>query len=273
MSNNCNTTIIETRADYDATKAINQSGLKVLVGQSPAHYQAYLSAPHKETPAMKMGSHIHCAVLEPELLASKFTAAPEGIDKRTKEGKAMWAEIQTLANGRTILSAEESLEGLTIAKHAREFIAQRGIKFTKTEFMFACTWEGIRLKAAIDALGEDGYLYDLKTTEDASPAGILSSVRKYRYNLQAAFYRFAYEIAFGVRPAGFRFIFIEKTPPFAAMVVEVGPELMSYAGSDLLRGLDLYRNCSATDVWPGYAEDVQVIDIKASTAATPINFA
>jgi exodeoxyribonuclease VIII len=147
------------------------------------------------------------------------------------------------------------------------------VTFEMTEFMFTTDHCGVQLKCAIDGIGTDGYLYDLKTTEDASPAGILKSIRAYRYNLQAYFYRLCYETAFERRLLGFRFLFIEKTPPYATAVVEIGPELMSYAVADFEKALQAYRECTTLGEWPAYGDAVQVIDIKGPSASTAITFA
>jgi exonuclease VII small subunit len=106
-----------------------------------------------------------------------------------------------------------------------------------------------------------------------SAAGMLKAIRNYRYNLQAYWYRLVYELATGKRPLGFRFLFIEKEPPFACQVCEVGPELMSWAIADFEKAVTLYKECTASGVWPSYPEEIQVIDVKSTTTAAPINFA
>jgi hypothetical protein len=138
--------------------------------------------------------------------------------------------------------------------------------------MYHVDYNGVPLKAAIDGVAGD-YLWDIKTTDDASAAGMLKAIRNYRYNLQAYWYRLVYELATGRRPLGFRFLFIEKEPPFACSICEVGPELMSWAIADFEKAVTLYKECTASGVWPAYTEEIQVIDIKSTTTAAPINFA
>lgn len=263
---------ITHRVLYDGIQALNYSGSKELL-KSPAHYQAYLNQEREETKALRMGSLIHCAVLQPELLNEKFVTAPE-CDRRTKDGKATYEAFQSsLKPGMTVVSADESAECHIIASAAKHALERMEVTFEMTEFMFTTDHCGVQLKCAIDGIGTDGYLYDLKTTEDASPAGILKSIRAYRYNLQAYFYRLCFETAFERRLLGFRFLFIEKAPPYATAVVEIGPELMSYACSDFEKALALYRECTTLDSWPAYGDEVQVIDIKGPTTSTAITFA
>lgn len=263
---------IHDRQEYRAFPALNQSAAKKLL-VSPAHYQAYMNAPQEETKALRFGTFVHSAILEPHTLNDLYATAPD-VDKRTKDGKEQWAAFATANAGKTILDAEESAIGHLVASHARLALKHHGVKFDATEVMYHVDYNGIPLKAAIDGVAGD-YLWDIKTTGagEATPAGMLKSIRAYRYNLQAYWYRLVYELATGKRPLGFRFLFVEKEPPFATAVCEIGPELMSYAISDFEKAVNLYRDCTASGVWPAYPDDIQVIDIKSTSTAQTINFA
>ena len=264
---------IHDRNEYRAFPALNQSAAKVLIANSPAHYQAYINTPQEETKALRFGTFVHAAVLEPDTLNDLYATAPE-VDRRTKEGKETWAAFATANAGKTILDAEESAIGHLVAASARHALKAHGVVFDATEVMFHVDYCGVPLKAAIDGVAGD-YLWDIKTTVpgEATPAGMLKSIRSYRYNLQAYWYRLVYELATGRRPLGFRFLFVEKEAPFSWAIAEVGPELMSYAVSDFEKAITLYKECSATGVWPSYPQEVQVIDIKSTTTAAPITFA
>jgi hypothetical protein len=186
----------------------------------------------------------------------------------------MWADFCEHNADKTILDAEESATGHLVASFARLALKRHGVTFDETEVMYHVDYNGIRLKAAIDGVAGD-YLWDIKTTGlgEATPAGMLKSIRNYRYNLQAYWYRLVYEIATGKRPLGFRFLFVEKEPPFATSICEVGPELMSWAVSDFEKAVNLYRDCTASGVWPAYTDEIQVIDVKTTSTSTPITFA
>jgi exodeoxyribonuclease VIII len=261
---------IHDRKEYRAFPALNQSAAKHML-TSPAHYQAYINTPQEETKALRFGTFVHSAILEPHTLNDLYATAPD-CDRRTKEGKAAWAEFATANAGKTILDAEESATGHLVASFARHTLKRLGVEFDATEVMYHVDYNGVPLKAAIDGVAGD-YLWDIKTTDDASAAGMLKAIRNYRYNLQAYWYRLVYELATGKRPLGFRFLFIEKEPPFACAVCEVGPELMSWAIADFEKAVTLYKECTASGVWPAYTDDIQVIDIKSTTTAAPINFA
>ena len=262
---------IHDRKEYRAFPALNQSAAKKLLEGSPAHYQAYMNAPHEETKALRFGTFVHSAILEPHTLNDLYATAPD-VDRRTKDGKEQWAAFATANVGKTILDAEESAIGHLVASFARLALKNQGVTFDETEVMYHVDYNGVPLKAAIDGVAGD-YLWDIKTTDDASAAGMLKAIRNYRYNLQAYWYRLVYELATGKRPLGFRFLFVEKEPPYATAVCEIGPELMSWAVSDFEKAVSLYRQCSESGVWPAYPDDVQVIDVKTTTTANPITFA
>ena len=98
--------LITERVIYDGIQALNQSGAKELL-KSPAHYQAYLARTREESKALRVGTAVHKLALEGlDAYNATHAIAPE-VDKRTKEGKAEWAEFVTANEGKAILSADE----------------------------------------------------------------------------------------------------------------------------------------------------------------------
>jgi len=263
---------IQSRVIYDSMQALNFSGCKELL-KSPAHYQAYLNNPREETKALKVGKYVHALVLEPDTAVTGFAILPEGIDRRTTVGKKAFEEFMSTAEGKTVLTLEEATTAERTARSMTLIKNRLNVTFEFTELMFTTFINGVPVKCAVDAVGSDGYLYDLKSTEDASPRGFLKSVYAYRYDLQAHIYRSTFEAAFSRRLRGFRFIVAEKDVE-AGAVYEIGPDLNTRAIVDWENALQTYKACSEANEWPGYSEEVQVIDSnKAATAATTINFA
>ena len=110
-------------ADYLALDRLSPSGAKDLL-RSPAHYRAARDEPRAETPALRMGSALHCLALEGRAaFAERFAVAPE-CDRRTKQGKADWATFTEAAGERTVLTAAEAepVEGMAAALHAHPLI-------------------------------------------------------------------------------------------------------------------------------------------------------
>ena len=265
--------LITERVVYDGIQALNQSGAKELL-KSPAHYQAYLNRTQEDSKALRVGTAVHKLALEGlDAYNASHAIAPE-VDKRTKDGKQAWQDFVTANEGKAILTADEGQLVDNVANAAAKCMKEHGIVLSKTEVMFTAFLGDVLVKCAIDGISDDGYIYDLKTCEDASPQGFLSAVRKYLYNLQAYFYRHAVESAYKCRVLGFRFIAVEKEPPFATAVYELGPELMTNAAFDFERALALYKQCTASGEWPGYQKEITTIDLAAKpSAATNISFA
>ena len=73
--------------DYRREPGANQSSLKKIL-DSPAHYQAALKFKMIPTPAMEMGTALHCISLDGQkAFDAGYIKKPEGIRLNTKEGK------------------------------------------------------------------------------------------------------------------------------------------------------------------------------------------
>ena len=199
------------------------------------------------------------------------------VDRRTKDGKAAYeAFTSSLQPGVTVLSAEEAAESLLIASAAKGCITRHGFKFKATELMFLTTYMEANIKAAIDAVGEDGYLYDLKTTaEEATAKGFgRNLIWSDDYKLQAAWYMLLWKLNFGERPKGFRFVVVEKEPPFLTAVFEMHPDLIAEGETLMLSAIKSFEVCKSFNEWPSYPTEVITIARPQSTAPmAPINFA
>ena len=83
----------ESNEDYHRNSAISSSQAKRALTSMQLfkdHQDGLIE--REETDAMRFGTAEHAAVLEPELFKSQYIVKPEGIDMRTKEGKAWRAE-------------------------------------------------------------------------------------------------------------------------------------------------------------------------------------
>ena len=102
--------------DYHNGKGLSSSNLKDLL-RSPLHYITNVKLGNKETPAMKLGTATHCAILEPERFDIEYIEAPY-IDRRTKDGKALWSELEQ--SGKIVLTHEEYSNVTSMAKAVSE---------------------------------------------------------------------------------------------------------------------------------------------------------
>jgi hypothetical protein len=221
---------------------------------SPEHYRSYLTEPRGETKAMRVGSALHKLVLEPDTFSLEFAITPD-LDRRTKEGKAAYAEFALQSGGKTILTADEFTLAEAMASSIRRRKLPSAAITSPGEAEVSFYWNdpalGTLCKCRPDYLRADNYIIDIKTTEDARQANFERSAENYRYYVQAAFYIQGVEAVTGEKVKDFLFIAVEKSPPYA-VACYFADELMIQAGNEEVRRcLTLYEECVRTGVWPG----------------------
>lgn len=249
-----------SNAEYHRHPAISKSGLD-RINQSPAHYQAWRNEPRKETPALTFGSAAHAFILERESFFDRYIVAPDGIDRRTKDGKAQWAEFEAQANGKTLIRSEDmqSIDAMDSAVHQHQSAAELLAEGIAEVSAFGNLW-GVDVKCRPDWLREDGIVVDLKTTDDAGPGAFPSSVAKYRYHVQSALYQDILALL-GIRVSAFVFIAVEKQAPYAVGVYELDADSLEAGRSAYQRNLDTYKRCTETGLWPAYSSAIETIQL------------
>ncbi len=248
-----------SQTEYRGLDAIGKSDLD-LIAKSPAHFKC---AVREETAAMSLGSAVHCAVLEPDRFAVEYVGAPD-CDKRTRKGKEQWDAFEADNAGKTVLTHDDAVLCTSIAESVRshprvaQFLSagqpEVSALWLDSEFQARC-------RARYDWLTPDGWILDLKTTQDASPAGFAKSCANFRYHVQNAWYLDAYQAASADLPAGFVFVAVEKTPPYAVALYELDGEAADYGRRLARRDLARYATARDLDVWPGYPDEIQPLSL------------
>lgn len=191
---------------------LSASALKAFA-KSPNHYLQYVTEERTQSEAALLGSLVHCMVLEPGKLDEKYTKAPD-VDRRTKEGKATWAEFVALSAGKETVKADMWRQALDVALAVRREVEMfriedgNGRAEVKTEGELF----GVPFLGFIDYEKPEA-IFDLKTTQDASPQAFQREAYNYGYHIQATVYRLL---------TGKRFFWIaaEKTAPFNVQVYQ-----------------------------------------------------
>lgn len=248
--------------DYFSTPGFSATGAKRIL-KSPRHYRYAQENPSPPTAAMLFGSAVHEGVLEPATFAERVVCAPE-IDKRSKAGKADWADFQFLNEGKIILApddfarAEECI--FAVLEHPAASALLEGAR-REVSLFWQCPQWNIKRKARLDAW-QDAIIVDLKTCADASAAGFAKQVENFQYHIQAANYCEGYRVLNGRDPDAWIFIAAESEPPHAVAVrslpweaIQVGARLMDAA-------CERYRDCSESGVWPGYEQTIEPLIFK-----------
>jgi exodeoxyribonuclease VIII len=249
-----------TNAEYHARPEVSKSGLD-LVRRSPLHFWNRYLNPDRiiepPTEAMVLGSALHTAVLEPHLFDDEYAVAPH-CDRRTKEGKIIWADFEQEAAGKTLLKADDASRIDAMAKAVRSHKAASFLLTMPGKAEQSYFWTddetGEKCKCRPDWHSADGrIMVDVKTTEDASPGKFLrSSVLGWRYHVQAAFYMRGLPSA-----EVFLFAVVEKKPPFAVAVYSLPPKLVERGQEEARQDLQRIAECRAANHWPSYSEEIE----------------
>lgn len=251
-----------SNADYHALDAVGKSDLD-LIARSPLHWKQRAFS-REETSAMRLGSAVHCAVLEPGAFENRYVQMPQHIDRRTKAGKDEYAEFLAAHDGKHILGVEDMDLCLSVADAVRSHPRAAAL-LSAGQPEVSALWKdpgfSVRCRARFDWITPDGLLLDLKTTQDASPRGFAKSCANFRYHVQAAWYLDAYQAATGDLPMGFVFIAVEKTAPYAVALYELDAEAIELGRMTAFRDLARYANAREFDTWPGYAESIQPLSL------------
>lgn len=247
--------------DYHALLSISKSGLD-LIHRAPALYQFRRENPAPPTPAMRMGTLTHLAILEPDQLTLQCVVVPE-VNRRTNAGKAEWEAFCLANEGKEVVTLEEmdTLMAMRDAahKHPAAGRALSLIREIETSILFPAG--GVDCRCRPDAILTNGLILDLKTTKDARPDEFAKSIANYRYHVQAAFYADGYQAAFGEAPKGFAFLAIETEPPYLCAVYVASAEMILRGRADYERDLATYAECIRTDCWPGLPDSPLKLDL------------
>jgi hypothetical protein len=125
---------------------------------------------------------------------------------------------------------------------------------------------GVMCRAKVDWLRPDG-IVDLKTTESAAPDALSKAAHNYGYAIQVAFYLRGFRLLADRTVMAipyFVHLVVEKAPPYLVHVNQLTERAMAYGDRKVSEALQIYRDCSAAGVWPGYPDDdITDIDLPA----------
>lgn len=254
--------VVESNEVYHAGPGISKSHLDAINGRSPRHYwQRYVNPdrePEEQTDATIIGTAVHTAILEPDLFPSQVIESP-GFDRRTKAGKSEWEHFSQLHAGKIILKPDDYEHCLRIRDAVHRHPVASGLLHggqSELSFYASDAETGELIKCRTDYLRDD-LIVDVKTTDDASPAGFGRSAANYRYTVQTAWYHHVLDSAFGEHPHHWVFLAVEKEPPYAIGLYWVEPTDLERARiaarRDFLRIVEHRRS----GTWPDYGMDPQ----------------
>jgi exodeoxyribonuclease VIII len=231
-----------SEAEYHGWDMMSASALKTLDKSTPLHLTAEREN-HTDTPAFRIGRALHSLLLTPQAYEHDFVTAPD-IDRRTKAGKEEWEKFQQVADGRTVLTQEESNLVETMGRAVRGCVTASQLldACSATELTLRGDWDGVPCKARLDGWIEDhGTIIDIKThTGVATASDFARAAHSFGYWTQFAFYREMMRKA-GKEVSSVILIVVEKGAPHRVRCVAMHPEHLDLAATRLPELVDLYR--------------------------------
>lgn len=246
---------------YLATPAVSKSSLWTLHDRSPAHARVE----KEESNAMKMGTAVHCAILEPSEFEARFVRGPE--DRRGNKWKDALDAAASV--GRDLLTSGDYDDALAIRDRLRnEPLVKKlvGPKTVREISAFAIDpVTGLLMRARPDARRDDIALtVDLKITTDCRAPIWSRRVADFGYHAQDSFYRDVWAMAaegsnHNPETAAFVFLVVEPKPPYEFAVYEIDAEDLDAGRKAMRSALDRWAECQRTGAWPGYARSIETI--------------
>lgn len=241
---------------YHAHESISKSGLdKVHI--SPAHYKD--QPPREPTQAMRIGSAIHCAVLEPDLFDKRYLEV-NFKDRRTKAYK----ETAQAHGEEFVLLPHEAEHVRAVQKsihahpEAKKLITQPG-DFEMSAFA-RDPETGVKVRCRYDLLCSN-FALDLKKSRGVMPREFSRACATYRYHVQAAFYSDVYEWITGEKLEAFWFLAVEDQPPYTPVLYRLDDISLEQGRIDYRRDLNTYAMCLESGEWPKFEPETSLLSL------------
>ena len=199
-----------TNDEYRQVKARSNSDISMIL-QSPALLEWAKNTPTDGSEAVDRGTHLHCAVLEPDVFEKTYVAVPDF--EKTAAGRLLKAGFMASMEGsnkiildhlsyKQVIAMRDSILAHPVANQLLTSLGQ-------SEVSIFGEIQGLKVKCRPDRIVDPAsfngkhFLIDVKKTADIDK--FIYSVRDFGYHRQQAFYSDIYFQLTGHRP---RFIFV-----------------------------------------------------------------
>lgn len=258
--------ITEPNEVYHANSAISHSKLELFRRRPISYYRRFVAktlARPETTEAFRIGSAAHCAVLEPNEFYARYAMRPEGIDRRTKDGKAAFAQFEAENVGKVIIGSDELGDVREMAAAVNNHpLASQLLAAGKPELSWRVEPRGsLALQCRTDWFNPAGcelshgrpYVADLKTVESLDSDAFRNFERAcfaFGYHRQAGFYLPLITEITGAPVFDFFFIAVEKIEPFGVAVYRLSDAAIARGQDETITDLVRLQSCLASNVWP-----------------------
>ena len=222
--------------------------------KSPRHYLDYINKQRTApTDAMKLGSMVHCMILQPHLFNEQFVVAPE-VNKRTNAGKEEWATFCSQHADKTVVANDDY-------EHARRLSGGALVnpqieQLVKGCYDFEQEWrEGVDdlpYRGFYDGISDD-YVLEIKTISDGNPRSVMNDFIKRKYHIQAALYTM-------VSQRDVIYVIIETSEPYLSYSAGVSRDYLKLGAQELGKLNSQFAKClEAGDFSGGYDYNKEIV--------------
>ena len=256
--------------EYAAVDALNGSAL-VHMMRSPLNFRWHEDNPQPPTDAMKLGTMIHSAILDPPLL-EKIAVWGTKPEEKVRNGK-VWDAFESQHADKTIMTRAEyeeacaTVEGVLQCPAARAYLNEKGP--AEISMFWIDPADGRYWKGRLDKLIRTKHtatIVDLKKTRSCSAYRFGAQAFSLGYHIKAAIYVSGYQILTGIRPK-FRWIAMESKPPYECAVYRATDDVLVMGGQECERLTKLLDECTRTDHWPMEQEGEEDLPIPSYVIA------
>ena len=258
--------ITESNETYHANDAVSHSKLELFRRRPISYYRRFIArtvARPEATEAFRIGSAAHCAVLEPDQFWQRYALRPDGIDRRTKDGKAAFAQFESENVGKVIIGSDELGDVREMAAAVSNHpLASQLLNAGKSELSWRVEPRGgLALQCRTDWFNHVGcelsggrpYVADLKTVESLDSDAFRNFERacfSFGYHRQAGFYLPLITEITGSPVFDFFFVAVEKAEPFGVAVYRLSDAAIARGQDETITDLVRLQSCIASNVWP-----------------------
>lgn len=233
--------------EYHAIDACSSSWLKVARRGAIEFVHKKLNPIEEKSDSLLVGDIVHSLVFPSTTpVTSEYMVIPDGIDRRTKEGKAAYAELEQ--DPRQKISKKLYDKAHEIANHVLSVDLVRNIKdhsdsYNEVSGFF--TNSGIDCKCRWDLINPHvGLILDLKTTANGTDQqSFAKTIAQYIYDQQAAWYVDAAERAYG-KIFKFAFVVVSTNAPYDVALYEADDQMLETGRQLYKENIELYKKFS-----------------------------
>jgi hypothetical protein len=241
---------------YHSTSGISSSAVKSVYKKSLAHWKG---EKRTQTAAFTMGTAVHALLLEedknlvhkgPKTRRSK---AFEEKESKLKEDEVLLTEVE--------YNTAKKIARTTLSNKDCEKFLRHKDRENEVSVFAECPRTGLMLKTRPDLMiKSEKTVFDVKTTQDASPLGFSNECFRYAYDIQSAFYIYVCKLA-GLDVSEFKFIAVEKTAPYVSHVHVVSEDLLANATERMHRTLGIIASAQDQETYDTGWGDYSIIEL------------